>query len=666
VYHSGRNVGIDSVSIEANRKRYFSRSLAAGLGGDDDDNESAEVLNKQKEFLLDDVDNNADAFDDKQFWMLSDDGQDDQDALDFNDFSDDEFKLDMLSESENENEIERDTKEKQDSIELLFRDIMMTPSDGDGSGNTLAMRHDSNAARSVKHFPATVANLAARGDGDGILAAIEALVVDNEQRRLIDDDNDITFACTRGMAALSRCRGFELRVFEVLGLMARHDVPRDIVAYQTLMTACAQAKSVEQAFRVIELASADGIEPDVAIFTSLIKVCHAAGLNERAWQVFDTMRLDASRQPDQVTYGLMMSVCAAQGRVERAFNFLDEMRLDGLEPKLSTFNALIKACAHRPDHYEQAFGVIDEMRAAGFMPDAYTMSSLVHAAARNGDIDTVRRLIVKLDETGEVSIDVLVTALAVYGRAMRHAKTTTARLANIADAETLFERIVTRWRAEYGDGGESARRLNAAMHNTMLSVYTEGGRSVDRALEFAADMERKGIVNKYSCTTLLKMFVNVNRPTAAVDVFENMRVRGIEPDGIAYRYVIYGCARVGWTKSALTYLESMLRDGVAILPKHTRYLAHRSKDFPHVLDKISEILTRAGIAPLELRSYLKYSNPEAALYSKQKGGERGALKIALARSGLSIEDTHDHHPDIYRWNRPANRPNNAAKRKKRW
>lgn len=208
----------------------------------------------------------------------------------------------------------------------------------------------------------------------------------------------------------------------------------DLISYNTLILACANAACPHEAEVAFSALTARGLQPSQVSYSTVL-VAHArAGHVVAAQAWLDKMR-HAGISPDALSYNTLCSAHARVGDVQNALTCLREMEDAGVEVTPTTrsimihalvtsgklevaeealrgfvatgtgltascFNTLISAHgkARRPKRAEALFECME--READVRPTLVTFNTLANAHALVGDLGSVERVVARLTEAG--------------------------------------------------------------------------------------------------------------------------------------------------------------------------------------------------------------------------------------------------------------------------
>ncbi|TKY49511.1 putative pentatricopeptide repeat-containing protein [Spatholobus suberectus] len=119
------------------------------------------------------------------------------------------------------------------------------------------------------------------------------------------------------------------------------DGDRDVVAWSSLISACAFHGEAEAALEIFRRMEAAGVRPDGVAFLGVLKACSHAGLADEALRCFARMREGCGVEPGSDHYSCLVDVLGRAGRLREAYEVIKGM------PVMVTakaWGALLGAC----------------------------------------------------------------------------------------------------------------------------------------------------------------------------------------------------------------------------------------------------------------------------------------------------------------------------------
>ncbi|WOL09595.1 pentatricopeptide repeat-containing protein [Canna indica] len=166
---------------------------------------------------------------------------------------------------------------------------------------------------------------------------------------------------------------------------------RDIVTYNTIITALGMHGHGDQATVYFDDMNKDKINPDRVTFIALLSACSHAGFIERGLLYYNSMMKDYGILPDMEHYSCMVDLYARSGYLDGAWEFIKNMSVD---PDIDVLGSLLGACRtyKRLDLAELISFKIFEKTSTD--PGYYVLLSNIYAAAGKwADVKKVRAMI---------------------------------------------------------------------------------------------------------------------------------------------------------------------------------------------------------------------------------------------------------------------------------
>ncbi|KAG8074005.1 hypothetical protein GUJ93_ZPchr0006g45324 [Zizania palustris] len=240
--------------------------------------------------------------------------------------------------------------------------------------------------------------------------------------------------------------------------------------------------------------------------------------------------------------------------------------------------------------------LFDSMRASGLQPSAHACNSLLASLLRKGCF-----------------ADAMKIFEFMKGKGMATGHTYTLILKAVASNEGYFAAL--KMFNEIEENDESNKNVDVIVYNTMISVCgrAKDWAQVERLWRRLADNSLSGTLMTYDL--LVSMFVQCGQSELAIDAYEEMLQRGLDPSEDIMKAIIASCTKEGKWEFALTTFRRMLSAGM--------------KPSIIVFNSIINSLGKAGEDELAFRMYHLLTSSDL----KPDQYTWSALLSALYRSG---------------------------------
>lgn len=420
-------------------------------------------------------------------------------------------------------------------------------------------------------------------------------------------------------------------------------------SYDFEIYAWALLRKPAEAHRTLKQMMEKGMEVTEVTCANVLLAYYRAGLTDDCFAMFEYLQsVSVDTQPDEIVYNLMMMTCAKAKKPERAMLFFEAMKQAGRKPGPVTFTALIQATSRCVGWYEETFRLVRVMKDeySCNINDVRVWTSLLYACAYAGDNQGAKQVLLAITQYGHPVTDrYLALVLRCLAISSKHAKPNAVK-ENIATAERIWKQVEL----------ITLNRPHTFALNAYMDVYAKTGRVQKAEMIFRSYEKYQADYDYKSHTVLIHMYLKLKKFTEAEALFRRLIASGLEHDNLIFGSMVRGFAQANYFRSALRYLHEMIKAGIRPSPYETRLLAMKTFDYPHIRTMIGLLLKEAGITGIELQPYFRTNRSANRLFTRQKGGEAGAFKHALATSGVRLgmgpEFTQESSPTIFRFNRP--------------
>lgn len=328
--------------------------------------------------------------------------------------------------------------------------------------------------------------------------------------------------------------------------------------YNSLIAACTESKSLDDARAVHAHLSASRLATDAFLCNSLIHLYCTCGAFPDARAVFDGMPAR-----DVVSWTSLVAGYARNDMPEDALALLPGMLRDRVTPNGFTFASLLKATGACAD----GGGVGEQVHAlavkCGWHDDVFVGSALLDMYARRGRMDEAVAVFHRLRSRNAVSWNALIAGFARKG----DGETTLMAFADMQrngfaashfTYSSVFSAIAGLGALEQGKWVhahqiKSGQKLTAFVGNTMLDMYAKSGSMVDARKVFHR-VENKDLV---TWNTMLTAFAQYGLGKEAVAHFEEMRKSEIQLNQVSFLSILTACSRGGLVKEGKHYFDMM-------------------------------------------------------------------------------------------------------------
>ncbi|XP_011000737.1 PREDICTED: pentatricopeptide repeat-containing protein At5g16860 [Populus euphratica] len=408
-----------------------------------------------------------------------------------------------------------------------------------------------------------------------------------------------------------------LRLFDSMCKLGDIDMRPDVVSLVNVLPACASMGAWLHGKAVHGIAVRSGSFEDLFVGNALVDMYAKCGMVDEASKVFDRIK-----EKDVVSWNAMVNGYSQIGRFEDALGLFEKMREENIELNVVTWSAVIAGFAQRGLGCE-TLDVFREMQVCGSKPNVVTLVSLLSGCASVGALlhgkethcYAIKCMLNFEGSDLEDDIMVINALIDMYAKCKR-----------ISMARTMFDSIepedkdVVSWTvmiggyAQHGEANDAlelfswmikqdglvkpncftiscaliacarlaALRLGRQIHayilrnhfdsaflyvaNCLLDMYAKSG-DIDVARFVFDNLKQKNFV---SWTSLMTGYGMHGRGEEALQVFDEMRRVGLQPDGVTLLVVLYACSHSGMIDQGIKFFNSMSKE-FGVIPGQEHY-----------------------------------------------------------------------------------------------
>ena len=262
----------------------------------------------------------------------------------------------------------------------------------------------------------------------------------------------------------------------------------------SLITSCSRSGSmVDEGFQVHGFVVKIGMFSDVYVGTALVHFYGSIRLPYNAQMIFEEM-------PDcnVVSWTSLMVGYSDSGSPGEVINAYQRMRRNGVSGNQNTFATVTSSCGLLEDRF-LGYQVLGHVIQNGFDGNVSVANSLISMFSSFSNVEEACYVFDSMNERDTISWNAMISAYAHHGlcreslicfRSMRHLhdETNSTTLASLLSVCSSVDNL--KWgRGIHGLVVKSGLDSNVCICNTLLTLYSQAGRSEDAELAFRAMTE---------------------------------------------------------------------------------------------------------------------------------------------------------------------------------
>ncbi|CAN6484593.1 unnamed protein product [Victoria cruziana] len=303
-----------------------------------------------------------------------------------------------------------------------------------------------------------------------------------------------------------------------------------------------------------------GLACDVSVASSLSTMYSKCGSLDEAFQLFERIA-----ERDVVCWTSMIAGFAEHGQPEKAFQLVRQMQFEELNPDAFTLSALLTACSVskllRKGKAVHGLALRSSMERLTLIG-----SSLVNMYSKCGDRVSSLRVFNRMPERDNLSWTSLISGFAQNG----YCEEALVQFHNmLKDGQKIDSFVVSSLlgvlsNLTYLELGQQVHvqsiktglEFDLTVGSSLVTMYSKCGNIEDSRKIFdlicAPDV--------VSWTAMIAGYAYNGLGLQALQLFEQMREKDIEPDSVTFVGVLTACSHSGLIEAAYGYLDSMEKD----------------------------------------------------------------------------------------------------------
>ncbi|CEM21771.1 unnamed protein product [Vitrella brassicaformis CCMP3155] len=411
----------------------------------------------------------------------------------------------------------------------------------------------------------------------------------------------------------------------------------DVISYNTLLKGYCNTSNLDGAEHVLrEMVFEAKIRPNDVSFNSMINAAVTNGRLDTAWRLIEEMerhgvkvdhytcsimmkalRTNTSRNvidrtlelldrvnicEDEVLFNTLLDTCVRLKDYRRLNMAIAKFRASGMRPNVHTYGTLIKAYGHT-QRVKEAWLLWEEMiKERNMEPNEITCGCMIDALVSNNHVDDAVALFKEMREANKMEPNTILYSTLIKGFAQNK---------QVERALSLYREM-------------QAEKIpcNAVTFNSLIDACARVG-AMDRAARLLEDMTSPAhsslSPDLITYSTIIKGYCVQGDLDEALNLFEAMRARGIQPDAILFNSLLDGCAKRQLPELCDKLLGDMRQYNIA--PSNfTLTILIKLYGRTHQLDKAFEAVSvLPGLHHFEINTHVYTCLMSACIANRQYG-----------------------------------------------
>jgi pentatricopeptide repeat protein len=203
-------------------------------------------------------------------------------------------------------------------------------------------------------------------------------------------------------------RGNGIKALQLFAQMHRADMKPNYVTFASVLSASANAESLEEGSQVHADAIKAGYSSDVLVGGAIVDMYAKCGNIQGARLAFDK-----TSKKNVVLWNVMLVGYGQSGKCEESFELFRQMQWAGMKPNQFTFPSILRTCASLAA-LEQGEQIHTHIIKTGFDSNVFVGSVLVDVYAKCGSIESARLVLDNMPERDMVSWTAMIAGYAQH------------------------------------------------------------------------------------------------------------------------------------------------------------------------------------------------------------------------------------------------------------
>nr|POE90431.1 pentatricopeptide repeat-containing protein [Quercus suber] len=358
-----------------------------------------------------------------------------------------------------------------------------------------------------------------------------------------------------------------------------HMPVKDTVSWNTVMSGFLRNGEFDIGFGLFKRMRDSGLyQFDKATLTTILSACEGPEF----CYVFDEML-----ERNVITWTAVISGLAQNECYEESLELFVKMRYGSVDPNLLTYLSSLMACSGLQTSSEgrQIHGLLWKL---GIQSDLCIESALMDMYSKCGSIEDAWKIFESAEELDEVSMTVILVGFAQNGFEEEAIQIFVKIIKSGIEVDPdMVSAVLGAFGVDASLGlGTQIHALvikknfsnNTFVINGLINMYSKCGDLEDSIKVFHRMSQR----NSVSWNSLIAAFARHGDGSKALEMYDEMRLEGIQPTDVTFLSLLHACSHVGLVERGMELLESMAKD---------HGLSPRSEHYACIID----LLGRAGL-----------------------------------------------------------------------
>ncbi|KAI8524312.1 hypothetical protein RHMOL_Rhmol13G0140700 [Rhododendron molle] len=379
-----------------------------------------------------------------------------------------------------------------------------------------------------------------------------------DARAVFDSTENRDAVSWNGMIAGFVSNGLDMEALQVFYQMRLAGVKLTQMIFGTILKLCATLKELGFARQLHSRVVKDGFDSDLTTRTALMVVYSKSSGMDDALRLFYTMR----GVWNVVSWTAMISGYLQNGGVEQAVNLFCQMRREGVRPNHFTYSTALTA---HPT--ASLFQIHAQVIKTNYEKSPSVGTALLDAYIKIGHTSEAAKVFVLIEEKDIVAWSAMLGGYAQLGDtegavkvflqlAKDGVRPNEFTFCSVVNACANPIAAVEQGKQFHASSIKSGYNNALCVSSALVTMYAKRGNIVSANEIFKRQRERDLV----SWNSMISGYAQHGYGKKALQVFEEMRFRKMEMDGVTFIGVISACTHAGLVVEGERYFNMMVKD----------------------------------------------------------------------------------------------------------
>ncbi|KAL1551180.1 putative pentatricopeptide repeat-containing protein [Salvia divinorum] len=310
-------------------------------------------------------------------------------------------------------------------------------------------------------------------------------------------------------------------------------------------------------------------ERNLVVNNTMLMGFLGCGMLQEAYSLFGCMT-----EKDSISWTTMITGLTQNAMDREALELLQEMRMNVVNMDQFTFGSVLTACGGL-SALQEGKQIHAYLTRTDYMDNVFVSSALVDMYSKCGDVKNAERVFRKMSYKNIVSWTAMLVGYSQNGYSEEAVRLSCEMQRDGVEPDYFTLGSVISSCANLASIEEGAQFHGQALASGLIAFITVSNALVTMYGKCGNIKESHQLFNEIrmkdqvTWTALISCYAQFGKANETISLFEEMLVRGLQPDGVTFVGVLSACSRAGFVDKGRHYFALMVdKYGIRPVPDH--------------------------------------------------------------------------------------------------